>query len=56
MSSKVYFSRDISPEKVVEMYKLLNLELPGNVAAKVHTGEQGNQNFMRPPFWKPIVD
>ena len=56
MSSKVYFSRDISPEKVVEMYKRLNLELPGNVAAKVHTGEQGNQNFMRPPFWKPIVD
>ena len=56
MSSKVYFTREISPEKVLEVYKLLGAELKGKVAVKVHSGEVGNQNFLRPPFWKPIVD
>ena len=56
MASKVYFSKEISPEKVVEMYKLLGIELPGKVAVKVHSGEKGNQNFLRPDFWKPMVD
>ena len=56
MKSKVYFSSVITPEKVLELYKCLNVELPGNVALKVHSGEPGNQNFLRPAFWKPIVD
>jgi len=56
MASKVYFSREISPEKVLELYKLLGKNLPGKVAVKVHSGEKGNQNFIRPDFWKPIID
>ena len=56
MKSTVYFSRTITPEKVLELYKLLGKELHGNVAIKVHSGEPGNQNFLRPAFWKPIID
>ncbi len=56
MRSKVYFSRDISAEKVLEMYRLLGVTLPGKVAIKVHSGEPGNQNFLRPDFWKPVID
>lgn len=56
MSAKVYFSREITPEKVLELYKLLGKELPGNVAIKVHSGEKGNQNFLKPEFWKPMID
>ena len=56
MIPKVYFSKEITPEKVVEMYKALGVELPGKVAVKVHSGEKGNQNFLRPDFWKPMVD
>ena len=56
MKSKVYFSSVITPEKVLELYKCLDITLPGNVALKVHSGEPGNQNFLRPAFWKPIVD
>ena len=56
MKSKVYFSRIITPEKVLELYKLLGKELPGKVAIKVHSGEVGNQNFLTPEFWKPTID
>ena len=56
MGSKVYFSRTITAEKVLELYQLLGKELTGNVAIKVHSGEPGNQNFLRPEFWKPVVD
>ncbi len=56
MKSKVYFSREITPEKVVEMYNLLGIELEGRVAVKVHSGEKGNQNFLKPDFWKPVVE
>ena len=56
MKAKVYFSRTISPEKVLEMYRQLNPNLPGNVAIKLHSGETGNQNFLKPDFWKPIID
>lgn len=54
--SKVFFSRDISPEKVLELYKLTDKYLTGNVAVKVHSGEKGNQNFLRPDFWNPMID
>ena len=56
MKSKVYFSKTITAEKVLELYKLLGVELPGQVAIKVHSGEEGNQNFLRPDFWKPVVE
>ncbi|MBQ8797825.1 MAG: DUF362 domain-containing protein [Oscillospiraceae bacterium] len=56
MSSKVYFSRNISPDAVLELYKLIGKELSDNVAIKVHSGEKGNQNFLRPDFWKPVID
>ena len=56
MKTKVYFSRIITPEKVLELYNLLGTELPGRVAIKVHSGEKGNQNFLRPDFWKPVID
>lgn len=56
MSATVYFSPTITPEKVLELYKLTGKTLPGNVAVKVHSGEKGNQNFLRPDFWKSIID
>ena len=54
--AKVYFSKGITPEKVVELYDLLGINLSGNVAVKVHSGEKGNQNFLKPEFWKPMID
>ena len=56
MSTKVYFSKEISPQKVLELYKILGISLPGKVAVKVHTGEKGNQNYLKPDFWKPVVE
>lgn len=56
MKAKVYFTREITPEKVVEVYEKLGIELPGKVAVKVHSGEKGNQNYLHPEFWKPMVD
>ena len=55
MKSKVYFTKDITPEKVIEMYRALGRELPGRIAAKVHSGEEGNQNYLHPEFWKPMI-
>ena len=54
--STVYFSREISPEKVLELYRMLGVTLSGRVAVKVHSGEKGNQNFLRPDFWRPVID
>ena len=56
MKAKVYFTREITPESVLKLYQLLGKELFGNVAIKVHSGEPGNQNFLKPEFWKPVVD
>lgn len=56
MRSKVYFSREITPEKVLELYKLLGTHLDGRVAIKLHSGERGNQNFIGPDFWRPVID
>ena len=56
MSATVYFSRTISPEKVLELFEKLSKKLPGKVAVKVHSGEKGNQNFLRPDFWKPVIE
>lgn len=56
MASKVFFSREITPEKVVEMYRLAGKSLSGRVAVKLHSGEEGNQNFLKPDFWKPVIE
>ena len=53
---KVYFTKEISSEKLIELYKKLDIKLQGNIAVKVHSGEKGNQNFLRPEFMKPLVD
>lgn len=55
MKEKVYFIKDITPENVFKLYDALNIKLKGNVAAKVHSGESGNQNFIRPEFFVPII-
>ena len=54
--AKVYFTRDLSPESVVKLYQKLGRELPGKVAVKVHSGERGNQNYLRPLFMKPMIE
>lgn len=56
MKSKVYFISDCEKESVLKLYKALGKELTGNVAVKVHSGETGNQNFLRPDFWKELID
>ena len=54
--SKVYFIKDITPENVVKIFKELGKELPGKVAVKVHSGEEGNQNYLHPEFMRPMVE
>ena len=53
--SKVYFTKDITPEAVLRLYGALGADLPGKVAVKLHSGEVGNQTFIRPDFWQPMV-
>ena len=54
--AKVYFCKEITKENVVKLYKELGIKLPGNVAVKVHSGEEGNQNYLKPEFMKPMVE
>lgn len=56
MKSKVYFTENITPENIIEMYKVLNKNLKAKVAVKVHSGEKGNKNYLKPEFLKPMVD
>ncbi len=56
MSSKVYFTKNLTGQAVVDLYKVLGATLDGNVAVKLHSGEPGNQNFIQADFWKPIID
>lgn len=61
MKSKVFFSSEIMPEKVVELFHAASNDLPGGilpgkVAVKLHSGEPGNQNFLKPEFWQPVVN
>lgn len=61
MKSKVFFSSEITPEKVVELFHAAANDLPGGilpgkVAVKLHSGEPGNQNFLKPEFWRPVVN
>ena len=54
--SKVYFTKTITPEQVVKMYQTLGKGLTGKIAVKVHSGEDGNQNYLKPEFWRPMVE
>ena len=54
--SKVYLYKEITPESVVKIYEALGISLPGKVAIKLHSGEKGNQNYIRPEFVRPIVE
>ena len=56
MKKTVYFTKDISPEKVAALFDSVGKDLKGRVAVKVHSGEKGNQNFLKPSFWKPVID
>ncbi len=56
MSATVYFSRTITPETVARLYDRLGVELTGRVAVKLHSGEEGNQNFLGPEFWRPMIE
>ena len=56
MKSTVYFTRDLSPEAMLRLYDALGVTLEGKVAVKIHSGEPGNQNFLRPDFMKPMID
>ncbi len=56
MKAKVYFSKTISPEEVVRLFEMIDSPLYGKIAVKVHSGEVGNQNFLKPTFWKPMVE
>ena len=54
--AKVYFCKEITPENIVKMYEVLDKKLPGKVAVKLHSGERGNQNYIRPEMVKDIVE
>lgn len=54
--SKVFFIKDITPKNIVKIYDALKIELPGKVAVKLHSGEEGNQNYMKPEFVKLMID
>ncbi len=56
MQSTVYFTKEISPQRTIDLYNALARPLSGNIAVKLHSGEVGNQNFIRPAFYKPIID
>jgi len=56
MKSKVYFIKDITPENVVKIYKALGITLEGKIAMKIHSGEEGNQNYLTPKYMIPIVN
>lgn len=53
--SKVYFIKEITSENLIKIYRALNISLPGKVAVKLHSGEAGNQNYMKPEFVKPLI-
>lgn len=56
MKSKVYFTKEITPDSLIKIYQALQIELKGNVAVKLHSGEKGNQNYIKPEFVKPIIE
>ncbi len=56
MKPKVYFTRNITPSSVLNLFKKLDIDIPSPIAFKVHSGEKGNQNFLHPEFWKEMIN
>lgn len=56
MASKVYFTQNLDSASLLRLYDALGIELKGKVAIKLHSGEKGNQNFLKPDFMKPLID
>lgn len=54
--ARVYFTGEITPQAMIRMYEALEVKLPGKVAVKLHSGEVGNQNFLRPDFMKSVIE
>ena len=54
--AKVYFIKDITPENIIKAYEVVGKKLPGKVAVKMHSGEQGNQNYLRADFIKDVIN
>ena len=54
--AKVYFIKDITPENIIKAYEVVGKKLPGKVAVKMHSGEQGNQNYLRADFVKDVIN
>lgn len=54
--AKVYFTREVSKESLVKIYEALGIKLPGRVAVKLHSGEKGNKNYLKPDFVKAVVE
>ena len=54
--AKVYFIRDITPENIIKAYEAVGKKLTGKVAVKMHSGEQGNPNYLRPEFVKDVIN
>ncbi len=53
--AKVYMTKTMTPQALVKMYEALGISLPGKVAVKIHSGEVGNQNFIRPAFMEQMI-
>lgn len=54
--AKVYFTKEVNKEALIKIYEVLNKDLKGKVAVKLHSGEDGNQNYVKPEFVKPLID
>ena len=54
--SKVYFIKEITPENIIKAYNAVGKKLEGNVAVKMHSGEKGNKNYLRPEFVKDVIN
>ena len=54
--SKVYFTKEITPESLVKIYKALGVEPQGRVAVKISTGEGGNTHYLKPTFIRNLVN
>lgn len=54
--SKVYFIKEITPENIIKAYEAVGKKLEGNIAVKMHSGEKGNKNYLRPEFVKDVIN
>lgn len=54
--SKVLFTKNLTGEGLINIYEKLGVKLEGNIAIKLHSGEAGNQNYLRPEFVKPLIE